>query len=957
MAETENVMSLQRYLNACISAMWNNTDYYLSFLRTSARMYKYNFQDQVLIHDSRPNATACAESKTWCNDDIHRSIAAGAKAIPLLTTNNGRIGLRYVYDYADTSAIDERSKSPMFWQVKAADEKAVLNVLGNTGNDTLANAILKKAHEIVSEQSELYFNTLSENTADTFLEELDELNLKARFDTLLEKSIAYAVLERCGAETDAYFENNDFNGVYEFNSVGAMTALGAAVSDLSEQILRTIERTIKAERRKENDISQNNNRENSLRTEDNLQPGRTDENVYSAASTVSAESGRKIRDNANELSQEIQQSDVSGAADNGKAERASFGDRQDSSPQIGADDPADDDVAGRDGTAEIRRPDQVDGSDEQYSASGGGDSPKRADLQLNNNTAVLNGSAFSMPKYLIDGILKHDEFFKIKRDAIVEFFLLESDSVKRTEFMKTVFNNDYSEFDVSGVRCGYKSWANDKKNAELLSQSDGLEMWVGNFLTKSEETIMSWESVARRVGELIDTHEYLIDDKTFDIEPEIEEQGGYDNTAQLSLFDIDVQQSDTSEEIKENLPITAYRVGDFYEFYGEDARIAAKVIEISITSRNGEPMTGIPAHALDMYKSQLLDKGYALIAEEKFPEQTKLPSAETDEERIVSAILSKLDMADTTVDNVYDRITELLADMLFGEELSKSEEAIVNELLNDDAAQFLAFETRLPEALKAKGLPWKADYEIPADLDKYYVDKENELITQVYYNPDSSSGGQLVYNRFSFEDLSDALKTSDPLQHLESISRQELIDVDDPAFPKRAREFLEDNEDFNSTKNDIYAKLSALLPKSTPAITQVAIESTDDLTDSNKAAEQRQTRDPNSEIPESNSPLVNFTITDDNLGVGNAKTKYRANIEAIRLLNTIEAENRTATAKEQETLSKYVGWGGLAQAFDEKNSAWSDEYMDLLTLLSPEEYESLNLERSLHFSDRYPCDI
>ena len=956
MTETENMMGLQRYLNSCVNALWNDTDYYLSFLRTSAQMYKYGFQDQVLIHDSRPNAVACAESKTWCNDDIHRTINEGAMAIPLITTNNGQIGLRFVYDYADTRPIDERSKSPYFWQVGTNDEPAVITAFGGNSGDRLADVLLKKVHETVSEQSKIYFGTLSDNVADTFLEELDELNLKTRFDDLLEKSVAYVVLSRCGISASAYFEKEDFRGIHDFNSIGAMTVLGSAISDISEQLLRAVERTVKVERRKEYDFSQYTEHENGLRTTDNVQSGQSNADIYAQSGDVSAESNREIRDNANELSQEVQQNGLQGNADERNAERTSVGDRQDGAQKIGADDTADDERVGRDGTTESPRSDQVDRADEQYTSSGGGDSPKRTDIQLNNNSAELNGSAFSMPEYLIDGILKHDNHFKIKRGEIVEFFVSESDNSKRTEFMKTVFNEDFTEFDVSGDRCGYKV------------RENGLEMWVGNYLTKTDEAQLSWENITQRVSELIKTHEYLLDDNTFDIEPEIEEMGGYDETVQLSLFDLDMP-DDTSKPEQNELTV----------------------------------------------KEKL---------DQKLPDKNELPTINSTEEHIVSEVLSMLDMTDTAADNVYERITELLADMLFGEELTKDEEAVVNDLLNDDEAQFLAFETRLPDVLRMeKATEYNTkpseeqDFDIPSTLEKFYVDKENELVTQVYYNPDSSAGGQLVYNRFSFDELSKAFEFTEPLDYIESICRQEAIDIDDPAFPEKAREFLANTEDFNSDEKDIYAELSALLPKKVPLITQVAIESTEDYTDiesgfssalinpdvqnedgsygevkeyyrlvtvgengelkpyssavyesfsdARKAIsqnadlievayddiihssfEKRQARNLHGETHENNSPMANseekrnFTITDENLGEGTAKAKFRANINAIRLLNTLETENRSATPDEQEILSKYVGWGGLAQAFDENSSAWSDEYMELLTLLSEEEYES-----------------
>lgn len=430
MSEIENVTGLRRYLGGCIGAMWSNPDYYLSFLRTSAQMYKYGFQDQVLIHDSRPNALACAESVTWCNDDIHRTLNEGAFAIPLLTASNGKIGIRYVYDFADTSAIDSRSKSPYFWAITEDNEQTVVNAL-DIPNVDIANALMIKAHEIVFEQSEMYYADSSANIYGTLLEELDELNIKTRFENILEKSVAYSLMSRCGINTSLYYEKDDFRGLYEFDGIGAMTVLGTAVSDMSEQILRTIEVTIKRERSKENGISKDNIRENSLRTENDVQSGRADTDVSSAVGDNYAADGREIRDNANGLSQKTSQGELQGNAAEWNTERASVGNRQNGEPPTGTDAPPNDGSTGRDRTPQGTRPNAMDRADEQRKSPSGGDNPKRTDIQLNNSEAELKGSAFSIPEYIVDGILKHDDFFKIKRGEIAEYFLSEKDGKKK----------------------------------------------------------------------------------------------------------------------------------------------------------------------------------------------------------------------------------------------------------------------------------------------------------------------------------------------------------------------------------------------------------------------------------------------------------------------------------------------------------------------------------------------
>ena len=1112
MSEIENVTSLRRYLSGCISAMWSNPDYYLSFLRTSAQMYKYEFQDQVLIHDSRPNALACAESGTWCNDDIRRTLNEGAFAIPLLTTSNGKIGIRYVYDYADTSAIDSRSKSPYFWAITENNEQAIMNALDIHESD-IADVLMIKAHEIVSEQSEMYYEDLSDNIFDTLLEELDELNIKSRFENLLEKSVAYSLMSRCGIDMSLYFDKDDFNGLYEFDGIGAMTVLGTAVSDMSEQILRAIEVTIKRERSKENGISKDNIRENSLRTENNVQSGRADADISSAVGDNSAAEGRKIWDNANGLSQKTPQGELQSDAAERNTERAFVGNRQNGEPPIGADDPANDGSAGRDGTTQGTRPNAMGRADEQRETSSGGDNPKRADIQLNNGEAELNGSAFSVP---IDVILKHDDFFKIKRGEIAEYFLSEIDGKKRAEFIKSVFNDDFTEFDVSEVRCGYKAW------------DDGLEIWTGNYLTKSADTRLSWESAARRVGELIERHEYLLDDKTFDIEPEVEEQGGYDSS-QITLFDSDVP--DTHESAAESKPVTAYRVGDFYEFYGKDAETVAKILELHLSSRNGEPMVGIPQHALEQYTALLEESGFKLTIQEyaakAVPTEAPLFFAN---EKLISDVIDRLKTAEIDKENVYGEIDNVLAEMLFGDELSNDEEIFVTDLLNDEDEKIKTFEPRLSELTfkdavryldtvndvgyyyidNTKGLSHSVLADIKERAERYVIaapkctlnydfmtehkisflktprdvdlsdvlgdtaqmvavmDKALETSGYGYLRPkpmkelrpndiirlpaeqmldrnlnpvtlsesyavvtsistkSDGGGDEISLDTYSDKELTDALGKAgylgDWAEKLETLGAEYLGTVDEiiaknavqentaeiseisvptitcewsenPAFEDgktySVREFDEimrkadtehvagekaalekygthenwynaNDEEFSRFYGYDKVKFTVNMPDGTTYTERQDIgdgyggvieflsqyQEYADIIPILREAAAAEATTLRADSAENNSLLANFdkpsnfTITDEHLGEGGMKAKFRANINAIKLLNTLESENRAATPEEQETLSRYVGWGGLPQAFDENNSAWSDEYMELLTLLSPGEYES-----------------
>ena len=236
------LQTTQEMLQGQVERLWNSTEEYRSFLRTSSRLYKYGFKDQALIHAQRPDAVACAEFDTWSKENLmNRYIKRGSKGIALLTEDKGRAKLRYVFDYADTGARDEHSKEPFFWEITDKNEQAVISSLGVKAASAM-DAVLEKASQAVREYSDNYMSDLLGSVQDTFLEDLDEYNISAEFERLLEASIAYTVLERCGYDADSIIDEEEFSKLYEFNSIEAMSVLGNAVSDLSEQILRNIER-------------------------------------------------------------------------------------------------------------------------------------------------------------------------------------------------------------------------------------------------------------------------------------------------------------------------------------------------------------------------------------------------------------------------------------------------------------------------------------------------------------------------------------------------------------------------------------------------------------------------------------------------------------------------------------------------------------------------------------------
>lgn len=373
---------LQEYqarLNESTERLWKDSNEYMSLLRTSSRLYKYSFKDQVLIHSQRPDAVACAEYDTWGREDItNRYVKRGSKGIALIADDNGKAKLRYVFDFSDTAARDERSKTPFFWSVTPENENAVLKQLG-TNAVTLDTAILEKARELARDYSGDYLHDLTRETYGTFLDELDEFNVRSKFESLLETSIAYTVLTRCGYEADMYIEADDFRGIHEFNSIETMSILGNATSDLSEQILSNIERTLKTERSKENDrsITENNDRERN-----SVHSGREDADLSSRLGASKAEGNREIRADEKDVPDEQQERNLSGNATEGNAQQPLGGDRRNSEPQALGDSPENGERSGSDRGTESDRPDDLGGNDEHSESSGRGNDNQRTDLQL-----------------------------------------------------------------------------------------------------------------------------------------------------------------------------------------------------------------------------------------------------------------------------------------------------------------------------------------------------------------------------------------------------------------------------------------------------------------------------------------------------------------------------------------------------------------------------------------------
>ena len=350
-----------------------------AFLTTAARLYKYPFHEQMMIYAQRPDATACAEYDLW-NDKMGRYVRRGSKGIALVDDSGDRPRLRYVFDVSDTGT-REHSRTPWLWQLEEQHIEPVSAMLernyGVSGDD-LAQQLTDVAGKLASEYWDEHQQDFRYIVDGSFLEEYDDLNIEVQFKSAATVSIAYALMSRCGLDTEQYFQHEDFMPIFDFNTPATVGALGAAVSQINQQVLRQIGVTIQIyEREQLAERSVTHGEQPDLHDERRLSDSRPE------ADRTAGEAPGQVRQDAESVPEGTPAPDLQPSADDREAVPAPAGDRRDGEQPSGADDAPAGGVGGRDGGAESPRSDALGGSDEHLQGAGRGDSDGGAYSQLN----------------------------------------------------------------------------------------------------------------------------------------------------------------------------------------------------------------------------------------------------------------------------------------------------------------------------------------------------------------------------------------------------------------------------------------------------------------------------------------------------------------------------------------------------------------------------------------------
>ncbi len=515
--------------NNIIKDITNTPENWLSFLDTASNNYKYSFNEQILIYAQRPDATVCTDIDTW-NKRLHRWIQKGSKGIALITNDNGVQGLRHIFDISDT--YDKFGRNVYIWQVEDGMENEIVETLENRfgeldNKDSLADSIINSVTNLVEDNFQDYYSDFKSIVNNSYLEELDDLNLELYFKNMIKNSISYMVLKRCGINPKEYFDIEDFRNIVNFNTTEVISRLGIATSDIAEVELHEIYTTVldlKKEKNKSHTFVKNNNevyhenkdnkveRGNENGEYNNIPPrGRLSDTRFSDARTGES-TIRNIRKNEGELLERTQERTLHRTNDEGDSNTTPRGNRENSIETYGTNNQSNGETEQSRRTDESSRPNVMGGIHEQLQESSTRNSNAGTNLQLNlftNNISVekqkelindleveQQNSTFSFTQEMIDNALSEGSHFENGKFRIYKQFMQSMSSEENIKFLKY----EYGIGGASSIK-GFDDIGIDF-NAKGITLNNG-------YKEDSKELLITWNKVEKRIKELIMSDRYL----------------------------------------------------------------------------------------------------------------------------------------------------------------------------------------------------------------------------------------------------------------------------------------------------------------------------------------------------------------------------------------------------------------------------------------------------------------
>lgn len=869
-----------------------NPDDWMSFLECAAMNYKYPFNDQVLIYAQRPEAVACAKIEAW-NKQVGRWVNRGAKGIALLSEDNGYTNLRYVFDIADTNS--KFGKSFRLWSVPKPYEVDIIESLENKYGEledksSLGLAIKSVSKILVEDNMQDYLEDLKFYRENSSLEPMTDEAVQLLFQNALENSIAFSMIKRCGLNPNDYFTNEDFTPILAFDSYETITRLGVATSEISEMGIREIYNTIKKLRINEinkirtfdidkdlsYDVSESretverrNNDEYNLHTQRGLRDTRPSDTREQDSS------GGQIRNDEAKVLEREQEISIHDSIDEQSTSRTLDEYSRSSNGESRTDSIRNESQREDNRTNETTRPYEMDRLNEQLEDISRGDSSERIDLRLNNYDPSQSKTHYVVVDEKINQILSTTPHLRKSNKEIKDFIQNEKDVAKRAEYLKGIFNKDYTGVIVDDQMYGYKTFDN------------GILFWKGNFLSRDTESFVSWEDLTYHYDAMI-----LLNQLNDRIEPlpSVTDQLSFiDENSEKSVSDLEFTQEFVDRYLTEQHRDTKFSI---YEQFSKSLSTENNINYLkNLYGISGATSTikGAGIGVNTDYKGVRFNRGYFdASAKEQLFKWNYI------EKRIKTLIHE-------------DRY-------LNSKELEEYPKWLDEK---DQEREFIEASNNLAEKIIEEPTEEKYEYQYHLGDRVYIGADEYEILSIGISNVVLYDFRYPLFNReMSKEEFDRKVQENPANDHLK-------VKVSD----------IKDNINEEPSNIEVNVKEEISLPiEEEPEVQEENIVPVFEKKKSNKI----RSFDIHPEIPISDRNQ--FKITNDNLGEGSPREKFNNNVEAIRVLKKCEEENRFATPQEQEILSKYVGWGGLPQAFDEKDSSWSNEYSILKNLLDEKEY-------------------
>ena len=874
-SKTEEYLALAQQTAKELTRYWENwTDY----LTTASRLYKYSFADQLMIYAQRPDATACASFDIW-NNRMNRYVRRGSKGIALLDQSSSVPRLHYVFDVSDTG-VRRNSRDPEVWQLGPNLVQPVSEMIAREYG-VCHERLSQQISDLTGKLVDSYWDNNSGDILDivdgSFLIDYDEAGQEFQFKSAAAISILYTVLERCGLEPDGHFDRDDFQAIFSFSTPAAVYALGTAVSECSRDVLRNIERTVKTTIRRRNvERSQYEyeQQERDLLDRRGLPAPEPDP-------APAGESTGQIRQTAPDLPDEASPGAVQFDAPVGDSASAPVG---------SGTDRREPDAADHAGTAEAEpgsgqgaESDVVGAAHEQPESAGRGTGADGADLQLSFFDAHIPTEAEQIETIDQAESEKSPSAFVLSQ-AEIENALRRGSHVEgsKLRIWKIYQLQPDRKLRAKALAHEYAPYGPGGSSHTYLDGSSGWLDHDSKGLTfehypDHQKVLLRWDRVEKYIDLMIQSDRYLSDKerRATDFPLELNAASAAEYTA------LKAQHPDT---------LVGFEAGGNFMFYGEDAAKVAKVLNSALFTREtalGEvQVTGFPPSLWARKSKELWSAGnnvyLAGLNEDGTHHQTKHLHKE---DYLPIGSIINMDGRKFRIDGVdFDKGKVSLQDMALADlrmPIFREEPLSVVRELYEQQDEAL-------DAAPEKVVDYKVGDDVIVDLPTRTIEGKIGYVGETDVRIDTSAQGQSwdneVINKQQFED---GLRQVMP----------ELTDEELDALP-----------------------ISAVMDRKVQNFPDAA--ALDEALNTEPAPE----------------PAGNFHITDDDLGVGGPKQKFARNIEAICTLFKLEEEHRGATAEEQRVLSQYVGWGGLADAFDPNKENWSAEYTQLKELLSEDEY-------------------